>query len=220
MRAEVTDQSAEPITASPLIGAQLVIDPAGTLTQKTAELKSISLPQLQVHPGVKQALAQRGLADSQPTSFENVWLEVNEACIGLRLPTLIATGCEGADVDLLVEDVGTGRYALNSLDGVADITGSPAAAVDPPFTTRVPLLVGHTYVLRGAAGRTSVFAVTQVLSPQQFSALLRQKFQRGARRIAKTLGAETSGIEAGDVSGYDPSRAIVYFNLMVLGPKL
>ncbi len=218
--AEAPDRP-EPEARPVVIDVKLVIDPAGTRAQKTAENKTVALSQLQVRPGAQAELARSGITDpARAGAGEHVWVEVSEVCIGLRMPLAVPTGCEGSDLDLHVEDVGSGKYALSSAFGVADLGAALAAA--PPasaqYSSRVPLLAGHTYAIQGASGKTSVFTVSQVLSPQQFAALLKQKFQRAARRLARDLGGDTGGVEAGDVSGFDPSKAIVYFDLALRPP--
>jgi hypothetical protein len=215
----------DPVTQSPPTDVRLIIDPAGTVRQKTTENKSVALTQLHVRPGLRQELAQRGMAEAAAGSFaEHVWLEIADVCVGLRMPLGTTTGCEGSELDLHVEDAGSGKYALSSIFGVADLgnagldpTGS--AIKNAQFASRVPLLAGHTYAVRDAAGAFSVFTLSQVLSPQQFAILLRQKFHRSVRRMARNLGGDSAGIEAGDVSGYDPDKAIVYFDLALRNPS-
>jgi hypothetical protein len=198
---------------------KLVIDPAGTIKQKSAANKVVALTQLQVRPGAQTELARSGITPAGGGG-EQVWVEVREMCIGLRMPSAAATNCEGTDLDLYVEDVGMGKYALSSMFGIADLGSAfagdiSAAAKTASYTTRVNLVSGHAYAIQGASGKTSIFTLSQVLSPSQFAELMKAKLGRTGRRITRNLGGETGTTEAGDVSGFDPSKAIVYFDLLM-----
>jgi hypothetical protein len=197
---------------------QLVIDPAGTVKQKSADFKSVALKGLQVLPSVEVALDGLRPTPDGGLGLQKVMVEVADACVGLRVASGATAMCENGDADLMVEDLGAARYALNSIGGVADLGAVSAAAADvgsARFESRVLLVAGHSYAVKLSGDRVGVFQLTQVLSPKQWEALMAQKFQRGGRRITGKLGGDTQAPETGDVSGSANPKAIVYFELVL-----
>ncbi|MBI2683421.1 MAG: hypothetical protein HYX26_09460 [Acidobacteriales bacterium] len=171
---------------------QLVIDPAGTVKQKSTNFKTVALKGVQVVPTEEVALDGVRPTPDGGLGLQRVMVEVADTCVGLRVSSGSTAVCENGDADLIVVDLGSACYELSTISGVADlgpVTASSANAKGAQFSSRVLLVAGHTYAVKLSSDRIGVFQVSQVLSPKQLEALEAQRFQRGGRRVTGKLAA-------------------------------
>jgi len=145
-------------------------------------------------------------------------VEVASACVGLRVSSGSAGACEGGDMDIVVEDVGSARYALKSISGIADLGIVDPAVADSSgahFGQNVVPIAGHTYAVQLSGGKVAVFKISAILSPSQLAAIANKRFNRAGRGVVRGMGGDTGTTDVGDTSGKSSSNAIVYFDLMM-----
>ena len=199
------------------LDAQLVIDPAATIKQKSTTNKSVALSSLALRPSASVIAAQ--VIDADPSAQTHTFVEITAACVGLRVGTGSLAQCEGADLDIMIEDVASARYSFNA-GGIADLgvmEPTANAAQNAQFNQRVAAAAGHYYAVQLRGGQVGVFKVSAILSPSQLVALAAKRFNKTGRRVVSGLGGDSNGIEVGDVSGKLNPAAIVYFDLLLKG---
>jgi len=193
------------------LDAVLVIDPQHTVAQRSAVGKSIALRHLNLRAGDDGGLG------ASPRGFERALIEVPEnACAGFRFSSGAASVCGSADLEIVVEDLANGRYALSANAGIADLgpaAFAPAGASRAAYSSRALAVTGHTYAVPLAGGRTGLFSVQQIRSPKQLEVRSRKTFNRTGRKIIRGLGGETGPAETGDTAAA-PDRAAVYFDVL------
>ncbi len=188
------------------ITAQLIIDPAGSNKQKTANYKTVALTKAGIAP-----------ADGVLAAAERVYLEMNTICSGFRLSSGAVVDCEaGADLDITIEDFKSSRFTLNATLGVADIgivEPSRAAATGAQFNANATLILGHTYAVQMSGGRVGYVKFSASLTPRQLAAEAKLRFGLNGVRILKKLGGDTGSTNAGDVAGRISADALMYFDM-------
>src|SRR4051812_4548044 len=156
---------------------RIVIDPSNTIAEKSTLFKQAAVTQFTLRPGVATELASSGVSGS----LDRVMVEVASACVGLRVSSGSAGACEGGDMDIVVEDVGSARYALKSISGIADLGIVDPAVADSSgahFGQNVVPIAGHTYAVQLSGGKVAVFKISAILSPSQLAAIANKRFNR------------------------------------------
>jgi hypothetical protein len=203
---------------------ELVIDPAGTVRQKTTLAKTATLPHF--------ALRAPGVADSG--ARERIVLEVAEgSCAGLRFSGGATSGCSGVDVELSVDDASAGRYTLAAANGIADLGYLNSGASDgrrmaarrvdvPTFAQKLNVVVGHSYAVPMRDDKVATITVQAIHSPQELQAKAAKVFDQGLGRRNRTpmgrLGGHTAPVETGDVAPGPHAGAKVTFELLYETP--
>jgi hypothetical protein len=189
--------------------AALVIDPAGSVKQKTTTNKSIALTKAGIVAPV----------DGVPmTPAERVYLEMNTICSGFRISSGAVVDCEGgADLDIAIEDFKTSRFTLNASLGVADlgiVDPITADATGASFAANASLVLGHTYAVQMSGGRIGFVKFSASLTPRQLEAEAKRRFGLNGVRILRKLGGDTGSTGAGDTAGRISQDALMYFDMI------
>lgn len=164
------------------VQASLLVDPTGSIRQASTTGKSATLRNLNLGTG-GESLSSASL---QAGALHQVLLEVGDrSCLGLNLTSGVGWRCEGADLEIRVDDLAEGRYSLASDEGVADLgvasfASQLPAAGELSFQPKLAAQAGHTYAVRLSDGSVRYLTVTMIRSPQQLEALARRKFGREA----------------------------------------
>ena len=211
-----------PPQGKPVVAA-IAIDPQHTTQQKTPTEKMAPVPHFTLRdPSIAGPVA---VSNSQ-----RILLEIGEGgCIAFRLATGGTAPCGSGDVDLTVEDVGKGTYALSAAIGIADVTArlGPALGSTAPtaaqlaaasFSSQASGVAGHVYAVQLSGGQIGVLALDSIRSPQQLDARARALFRRAAIRVLGTLGGSSGPAEPGDTSGGQAGIASVFMEIRVVVP--
>jgi hypothetical protein len=186
--------------------AAVVIDPRGTIKQKTALAKSAPLAHFSLRDGTATTL-------TATLNQQRVVLELGEGgCAGLRF-SLGAGGCTNADVTVNVEDLAKGTYKLEANNGIADLgIGVASTTSRANFAPHALGQNGHTYAVQLSGGRIGYLTVTAVRSPDQLSEAAKRIFKKPGARIIRKLG-DTTGAPEPETS----KDARVYFDISYQG---
>ena len=202
--------------ADTAVDAVLVVDPAHTVTQKSAAGKSARLAGFTLRGG---AVASGG--KTAGSAAQRVFLELPEGgCVGFRFASGAGGQCDGADAALSVEDLATAKYSLTSDQGVGDMgaaqfSAARGSAVNAAsFSHQVVAVAGHTYAVQLQDGKTGWLTVQAILTYGQLDAQTRRLFGKsGAHKVVRKLGGETGAAEAGDVAS-GARQPAVYFDVL------
>ncbi len=196
--------------------ASLVVDPNSTIKQKSTTFKSASLAQFNLGEGGLGTGEGFTKVGGAAAGFERVIIEAAEGCTGVRLSSGASAACDSTDMNILVEDIGSNKFAFTSQAGMNDLGAINAAAAQPAsssFTQRTIATAGHTYAVQLSGGKTALFTLNAIQNPRQLNAAAQKRFQKNGRKLIGRMGGEGSGVELGDVSGHDASAAVVYFDI-------
>lgn len=190
--------------------AMLVVDPSGTVKQKSAQEKSAVLQHFALATGA-------AAGTSGGLGRQRVLLEVPEGeCVGLRLDSGATTMCGAADVEFTVGDLAGAVYMMSAPEGIASL-GLVAADASPPaashYAQEVAVMAGHTYAVQTRSGGVAMVTVEVIRNPQQTGARAAKVFGSGGRRGTPGLGSGSGAVETGDTSGTAPSSAAVQFRI-------
>lgn len=192
--------------------AALLIDPAGTVKQKSTVNKTVQVAGLSVNTPVDVAVGTG--------SMDRAFLEVGTLCIGFRLVTGSGGDCEsGADVDINMDDFASKRFSINAQYGIADLgmvegAAAEAAAARAQYGARAVLQVGHTYAVQLSGGKHGIFTVGAMFSPSQLAAEAQKYFGTAGVKVIRRMGGESNILQMGDVAASRrDSEPLVYFDL-------
>jgi len=202
------DMAERPMGRSRGINVQLAVDPAGTVKQKSATNKMV-------------ALTKGGLwtpADgAPPAAAERVYLEMNTICAGFRMTSGAVVDCQGgADLDIAIEDLKSGRFTLNAAIGIADLGQVEPAHADArgaSFSANAVLVLGHTYAVQLTGGKVGYVKFANSLTPRQLAAEAKRRFGLNGVRILRKLGGDTGSTGAGDTAGRVSADALMYLDM-------
>ncbi|HUS20009.1 MAG TPA: CARDB domain-containing protein, partial [Terriglobales bacterium] len=191
-----------------LLAAQLVIDPGGSVKQRSTSNKMVAL--------TKAGLVSPadGLS-SMPA--ERVYLEMNTVCSGFRMSSGAVVDCDGgADLDIAIEDFKSSGFSLNAALGVADlgiVDPNAADSTGARFNANASLVLGHTYAVQTTGGKIGYVKFSASLTPRQLEAEAKRRFGLNGVRILRKLGGDNGSTTAGDVSGRISQDALMYFDM-------
>jgi hypothetical protein len=189
-------------------GAVLLVDPAGTMRQKSTQEKSAALPQFSLSEGTT---AGGGFGRQRLT------LEVPEGeCVGVRLDSGSTGMCGSADLEFTVGDLAGGVYMMAAPQGIASLgTVSPDAAptAGVSFAPEAPAMAGNSYAVQLRNGGMAVVTVEVIRNPQQLSGRTAKVFGTGGRRGTPGIGSGTGAVETGDTAGSSAQGPAVFFRI-------
>jgi hypothetical protein len=190
----------------------LVIDPGGTIKQRTALAKSAALAHFTLRDAPASTPAVAGANASR------VLLELGEgACAGVRFSAGGISPCGTSDVEINVQDIGRSGFVLEAMNGIADlgtVLGDVPATSGMKFDGQAVLAAGHTYAVQLGGGKVGLLTVQSVRNPRELSARAQQVFRSQATKILSKLGGDSQApSQPGDVTG-GGSQATIFMEVV------
>ncbi len=205
------------------LAVELAIDPGRTVRQRGNNLRNntAALPHFTLRGDAATPVNDGGSPAAGSAAQQRTYLAVTEsACTGFRFASGGATRCDSADVEITVDEAGSGRYTLASQNGIADLgpAGMAPQLAAARYAPQAAGIAGHSYAVQLGGGRVGVLTLQSIRSYGQLDARTRRLFRGGSagKNISK-LGSDTGPVEAGDVSGHAPEAA-VYFEIAYTTP--
>jgi hypothetical protein len=193
--------------------ALLLVDPAGTVRQKTTLEKSAALPHF--------SLGQSTVVAGGSLGRQRAMLEVVEGgCVGLRLLSGATTSCGTGDLEVSVSDLASATYTMAAPEGIATLGVSaldPAPAAGLNYAPEVAAMAGHTYAVRLRSGEVVLLTVEVIRNPRQLGARTARVFGTGGRRATPGMGG-TGAVETGDTAGVSGGEGAVQFRISYTSP--